>query len=130
MNSTTGDAAGSETFLEITSLSLLDDINQTLDDVDLQLQSEIMSLIENINVDVPDVIEGQMYINIGKPVTYFFDTPMALYGLDERMLACSAFTEVEAAAEDDTTSGASSYRVALWTMAVFVSSAVALIATL
>ena len=130
MNSTTGDAAGSQTFLEITSLSLLDDINQTLDDVDLQLQSEIMSLIENINIDIPDVIEGQMYINIGKPVTYFFDTPMALYGLDERMLACSAFTEVKSAAEEDTTSGARSYRVALWTIAVFVSSFIALVACL
>ena len=130
MNSTTGDAAGSQTFLEITSLSLLDDINKTLDDVDLQLQSQIMSLIENINIDIPDVIEGQIYINIGKPVTYFFDTPMALYGLDETMLACSVFTEVKAAAEEDTTSGASSYRVALWTIAVFVSSAAVLIASL
>ena len=128
MNSTNDDAAGSQTFLEITSLSLLDDIGQALDGVDLQ--SEIMTLFENFNIDIPDVIEGAVYINIGKPVTYFFDAPMALHRQDETMLACSVFTEVEAAAEEDTTSGASSSHIALWTLAVFVSSAVALIASL
>ena len=129
-NTTTGDTAESYTFLAPEISSLLDDIGQALDGVDLQ--SEIMTLMEKLNIEIPDVIEGVMYINIGKPVTYFFDAPMALYGPDERLLACSVFTEaeVEAAAEEDTTSGASSSRIALWTIAVFVSSAVALIVSL
>jgi hypothetical protein len=120
-DNSTAAAAESYTFLDLEVSSLLDDIGQDL------------SLMENLNIEIPDVVEGVVYINIGKPVVHFFDAPMALYDQDGRMLACSVFTEAEvkAAAEEDTTSDASSYRAAMWTiMAVFVSSAVALINSL
>ena len=106
---------------------------------------EILSLLDD-NSDETEAIQGVKYINIDKPIAHFFDTPMALHHHDGTILACSIFTEVtddssdatdkidgtgEAILSDtDTSSGASSYHVALSTFAVIVSSAVAFITSL
>ncbi len=79
------------------------------------------------------------YIDIGKPVSHFFDTPMALHHHDGTILACSIFTEVKAdegavagdgsaaGALNDNTSGGSSNNVSLLTAVAVLSSAMALI---
>ena len=101
-----------------------------------------MSLLDN--VDEAGAIVGVKYINIGKSVAHFFDTPMALHRHDGTILACSIFTEVkdspdetdkiddtgEVVPNDKDTSGAISCHVALSTFAVIISSAVAFIAYL
>ena len=100
------------------------------DNIILKILSELLG-----NVDEAGVVEAVNYINIGKPVSDFFDTPMALLRHDGTILACSVFAEVKgddgsASGEpvvNGNTSGASIYNVTLMGTLVLVSSAVALI---
>ena len=113
-----------------------ENVQTALGNIDM---GKILSLLGVI--DESGFAEGVGYIDIGMPVSQFFDTPMALHHHDGTILACSIFTEVKADDGDgagdgstaggttlsDNTSGGSSNNVSLLTALAVLSSAVALI---
>ena len=118
--------------------SMLENVQAALGNIDINI-GKILSLLGII--DESGFAEGVGYIDIGKPVSHFFDTPMALHHHDGTILACSIFTEVKAddgagagdgsaaggTTLNDITSGGSSSNVSLSTTLALLSSAVALI---
>ncbi len=107
--------------------------DETGDTANIILQ--ILSLPENIGE--AGYVEGVEYIDIGKSVSTFFGKQVTLNSHDETILGCSTFTEVKSDAGADagagavSTSGAGkSFGGALFTISVFVSSAIVLINSL